>query len=222
VSTWEGKTKLPVGVIRAFFAALIGGVSLFLPDFSAVFAQEIPRGETASQAEIISDPITAAERALPLEEGGAAAGPAGTSSIGTVFRMVLSLALAAAAIYGVIFFIKRAGRRAETRDPFLKILASAHLGGNRYAHVVAVGAKAWLLGAAEGGVSLIGEIEDKDILNAMLLEDSRRSAEAPPGGFPRGRLPDFKAILSRLGMPVDSGAPGADNIRKRRERLKRL
>jgi flagellar protein FliO/FliZ len=131
--------------------------------------------------------------------------------------MVLTLALAALAIYGVVFFIKRASRRTDAKDPFLKILASAHLGYNRYAHVVAVGSKAWLVGASEGGVGLISEIEDKDTLNALFLEDSRKSAEAPTG-----RFLDFKAMLRRLGMPVETGVAGADNIRKRRERLKGL
>jgi flagellar protein FliO/FliZ len=182
-----------------------------------LFAQESPDGQTAELAAPRAEDPRAAERILWLEDAGtgAAAAPA-VSSTGTVLRMVLTLALAAAAIYGVIYFIKRAGRRAEVRDPFLKILASAHLGGSRYAHIVAVGGKAWLLGAAEGGVSLISEIEDKDTLNALLLEDSRKSAEAP------GRALDFKSMLRRLGMNVDSGAPGADNIRKRRERLKGL
>jgi len=83
--------------------------------------------------------------------------------------------------------------------------------------VVSVGSKAWLVGASEGGVGLISEIEDKDILNALFLEDSRKSAEAP-----QGRFLDFRAMLRRLGMPVESGVPGAENIRKRRERLKGL
>jgi flagellar protein FliO/FliZ len=127
----------------------------------------------------------------------------------------LTLILAAAAIYGVVYFFKRASRKAAARDPFLKILASASLGMNRAVHVVAVGSKAWLVGAAENGVNLIDEIEDKDALNAMMLEDSRKSAETPQGL-------DFKALLQRLGMKVDSAAPGAENIRKRRERLKGL
>jgi hypothetical protein len=74
------------------------------------------------------------------------------------------------------------------------------------------------VGAAESGVNLISEIEDKDVINTMLLEDSRKSAEAPTGPFP-----DFKALLQRLGMPVESGAPpGPEDIRKRGERLKGL
>jgi len=135
-------------------------------------------------------------------------------SIWAFVRMILVLAMAAAAIYGVVFFIKRASKKIDTKDPFLKILASTHLGSNRYAHVVSVGNKAWLLGSSDGGVNLIGEIEDKDVINAMLLEDSTKSAQTP------GRFPDFLSMLRRLGAPAESRTPSADEIRKRRERLK--
>ncbi|MDR2480102.1 MAG: flagellar biosynthetic protein FliO [Treponema sp.] len=169
------------------------------------------------------DPIAANEQALVLGEGGASNGPEQPkSSVSAILRILLVLILAAAAIYGVVFFIKRVSRRGEPRDPFLKILASAGLSPGRNIHIVAVGSQAWLVGAAEHSVNLISEIEDKDILNALFLEDSRKSAEAVPG-----RLPDFKSLLRRLGLPVESGAAldhqsAAENIRKRRERLKGL
>jgi flagellar protein FliO/FliZ len=210
------------GAIRPLLLAFVLGAAFCLITVPPVFAQSAQSADPAAgevapiQAE---DSIAAAERALVLEEVAAVPGAGGASSIGTILRMVLTLAVAAAAIYGVIYFIKRASRRAETRDPFLKVLAGAHLGANRYAYVVAVGSKAWLVGAAEGGVNLISEIEDKDTLNALLLEDSRKSAEAAPAG----RLLDFKTMLRRLGMSADSPErSGADSIRKRRERLKGL
>jgi flagellar protein FliO/FliZ len=139
-------------------------------------------------------------------------------SVWGIFRVILTLAVVAAAIYGLVFFVKRAARGGRAQDPFLKILADAPLGANRGAYIIAVGSKAWLVGAAESGVSLISEIEDQDIINAMLLEDSRKSAETPTG-----RFPDFRALLHRLGMPTESNAPpGPEDIRKRRERLKGL
>jgi flagellar protein FliO/FliZ len=131
--------------------------------------------------------------------------------------MVLVLALAAAAIYGVVFFIKRSSKQTVENDPFLKILASVHLGSNRYAHVVAVGSKAWLLGSSDGGVNLVGEIDDKDVINAMLLESSKRSAENASG-----RFPDFLSMIRRFGVSTETSSPSADDIRKRRERIKGL
>ena len=179
-----------------------------------VFIPAISAQEEPSQAQ---DTLRAAERTLTLEENSTSAAPSGGPSIWTVVRMVLTLALAAAAVYGVVFFVRRSSKQTVNNDPFLKILASAHLGSNRHAHIVAVGGKAWLLGSSDGGVNLIGEIEDKDVLNAMLLEDSRKSASVT-----QGRFPDFLAILRRLGAPAETRIPGVEDIRKRRERLKRL
>jgi flagellar protein FliO/FliZ len=165
------------------------------------------------------DPITAAERALTLDDGAVPAPvPAGgSSSVFSILRLLLVLVFAAAAIYGLVYLFKRATRREEIKDPFLKVLASAHLGSNHYAHVLSLGSKAWLVGAAEGGVNLISEIEDKDTLDALLLEDSRKSAESASG-----RFIDFKTMLRRLGVPVQAGVPTAEDIRRRRERLKGL
>jgi flagellar protein FliO/FliZ len=163
------------------------------------------------------DPITAAEQALSLGDdiSGTTAAPSAASALG-ILRILLTLAVVAAAIYGIVFFIKRTSRNTRTRDPFLRILASVPLGTNRGAHIIAVGSRAWLVGAAENGVNLISEVEDKDVLNAMLLEDSRKSAETP-----MGRFPDFRALLHKLGAPAESGAPPSpDTIRKRSERLK--
>jgi flagellar protein FliO/FliZ len=131
--------------------------------------------------------------------------------------MILVLAMAAAAVYGVVFFIKRSSKQPVESNTFLKILASAHLGSNRYAHIVAVGSKVWLLGASDGGVNLIGEVDDKDVINAMLLEDSRKISSAPSN-----RLPDFLSMLRRLGAQSESRSSGADDIRRRSERLKGL
>jgi len=187
---------------------------------TVLFAQEEPSGEEIAVQETPAiDPIIAREQTLSWEdyETRDVATPP-TTSVWGIFRVILTLAVVAVAIYGLVFFVKRAARGGRGQDPFLKILASAPLGANRGAYIIAVGSKAWLVGSAESGVNLISEIEDKDVLNAMLLEDSRKSAEAPTGPFP-----DFKALLQRLGMPMESNAPpGPENIRKRGERLKGL
>jgi flagellar protein FliO/FliZ len=183
--------------------------------FQGLFSEEIPIEQIIHPAE---DLLRTAEQAFTFGDESAATGAEEYNpSIWPVIRMILTLALAALAVYGVVFLIKKASKRTETQDPFLRILASAHLGSNRYAHVAAVGTQAWLLGSSDGGVNLIGEINDKDILNAMLLEDSRKTAETPTG-----RLPDFLSMLRRMGTPAGYEAPDAGNIRKRRERLKGL
>jgi len=163
------------------------------------------------------DPYRAAERDMHWGSPSPSIAQTPGTDIWVIVRMVLVLALAAAAIYGIVYIFKRASKQTPTNDPFLKILANAHLGVNRYVHIVSVGSRAWLLGSGESGVNLISEIDDQDVINAMLLDDSRKTAETT-----QGRFHDFLAIMRRLGTPAKTGAPGADEIRKRRERLRGL
>jgi len=204
----------------SLFALLVLSLGLFvqIPYISAQEGLSQDEGALSEQAQE-RDP-RAWERNISFDDndggnavtGETVAGP----SVWSVVRMVLVLALAAAAVYGVVFFIKRASKPAAASDPFLKVLAAAHLGSNRYAHIVSVGGKAWLLGSSDGGVNLIGEIDDKDVINAMLLEDSTKSARS------QSRFPDFLGMIRRFGAPAERNAPSADDIRKRRERLKGL
>ena len=200
-----GRIKLSVGAFRALFIILSIGSLLILPSVS-VPAQEEP-----------VDAHTLAEQAIILGDGGAGmATPVPITSPFGMLGVVLTLALVAVAIYGVVFLLKKATRGGRVaQDPFLKVLASAPVGANRGVHVVNLGSQAWLVGSAEHGVNLIGEVTDKETLDAMILEDSRRGAD-----FPSGKLPDFRSMLRRFGMPADSGTPSPENIRKRSDRLK--
>ena len=207
---------------------LLLGVGL-LVQIPIISAQEnasadsvISTGQTAENEGSVVDPLRAAEQAFTLEENTVTDGPAAGPSVWSVVRMILTLALVAVAIYGVVIIIRRSAKKTVSNDPFLKVLANAHLGSNRYAHIISVGSRAWLLGSSDGGVNLIGEIEDKDILNAMLLEDSRKTTSAASASMPFGRFPDFMGMLRRLGAPAETGTPSADDIQKRRERLKKL
>jgi flagellar protein FliO/FliZ len=165
------------------------------------------------------DPLRAAELAFTFGDSATDITPIAGPSVWTVVRMILVLALVAAAIYGIVFLFKRASKRSPESDPFLKVLASTHLGLNRYAQIISVGSKAWLVGTSEGGVSLISEIDDKEIIDAMMLEDSNKTAVAATG-----KLADFSSLLRRLGLKTENQTkiPTADDIRKRRERLKGL
>ncbi|MDR3304028.1 MAG: flagellar biosynthetic protein FliO [Treponema sp.] len=166
----------------------------------------------------------AVERALPLGEEAAAVSATGAASAFTLLRMLLVLALAALAIYGVVIFMKRISRPAQQKDPHLKVLARVPLGAGSVAAVVAVGSKAWLVGAGESNVSLLAEITDQELIDTMLLDESRRVVETG------GKLADFGALLRRatgrtatggLDTALDNGLR-PENVRKRRERLKEL
>jgi flagellar protein FliO/FliZ len=189
--------------IRVVFAVLLAALTFFSGNPPLLYSQN----ESLAGEETLV--FGGAEPEVPLPGPGV--------SVSLILRTLLALILAAAAVYGVVYFFKRASRPSEQRDPNVRLLSSVHLGANRFIHAVSVGRRVLLLGAGDGGVSLITEIDDQDTIDAMLLEDSRKNAEAASG-----RFPDFKAMFRRLGGPAGNRPPGADNIRKRRERLKGL
>lgn len=152
----------------------------------------------------------------------------GLSTFLLILRLVLALALVAAAIYGIVFFLKKIARPETQQGRFVKVLASAALGTNKAVHVIAVGAKAWLVGDTEnGGVSLIAELTDQETIDAMLLEDSRRNAEnAGKTGFANlfSNVLGSKAGVTGKNETADetAAAPTADRLRKTRERLQEM
>jgi len=146
------------------------------------------------------------------------------SSVFVMLRMILVLALAALAIYGVVFFIKRLTKPRQIRDPHLKILARIPLSNDTYAAVLSVGAKAWLVGGGSGGVNLISEIDEIESLETMLIDDARKTAEEGAGpvlSF-RALLERFKKAPNPPGSGDDQNVSNADSLRKQRERLKGL
>jgi len=169
----------------------------------------------ATAGTIVNENDLALDTAVTPATETAAASP---SSLGAIVRTVIALILVAAAIYGVVFLLKKIARPPSTKDQFLKVLSSAHLGSNRFVHVVALGGKAWLVGASDGGVRLISELDDQETVDAMLLEDSRRQANS---SLPRAL--DFKALMRRFGaggeLPPNVSL---DSIRRKRERLNKL
>jgi flagellar protein FliO/FliZ len=198
---------------KYFFAVCVISAGLFVCNLNNVSAQD---AAGSSGEEFVFQWDTDADEALP----------APTPTIFVVLRMVLVLALAAAAIYGVVFFFKRLSRPAAQKNPYLKVLASAPLSTGSSVSVVSLGNKAWLLGVGTGagssGVSLIAEITDREMVDAMLLDDSRKG---PYGSHDGGRpkLLDFSALLHRLGGGGTAGERlSADDLRKRRERLNNL
>jgi flagellar protein FliO/FliZ len=202
-------------ILFIFFSSafLSGGFFIGIPLLSAQNL-ETPAGPSSPAAEDPGeDSLVLAERAIILEENPPAVNvPDPPGSVFLILRMILILVLAALAVYGVIFLFRRAGRPRASNDPYLKLLASISLAPGCSVHLVSLGSRAWLVGSGST-VTLLSEVEDPDLVGAMILEEAGRDSGA-------GR--DFRSLLSRLGLSLGKEPPAADNIRKRRERLKRL
>jgi flagellar biosynthetic protein FliO len=179
-------------------------------------------GSEAALSENGAAPVSRAEEEFLFsfdddEAPAGTAAAAGPSPVFAIFRMILVLALVAGLIYLVVFFLRRFSRPQAEQNPHLKILATTHLGGGRFIHVVSVGKNAWLVGAGEGGINRIADIADQEAVDAMLLDASRKSAEENVNP-----ISTFQALLKRFSAPSVPPEDRLENLRKRRERFKRF
>ena len=198
------------------FKPFVGFILLFIlfshSGFSAITML------SAQESDVIVGSTAIDESSIILGETPVAPVPEGESSIWVLLRMILVLALAALAIYGVVFFVKRLAKTPESLDPNLRVLAKVPLSTDTFAAVVSIGAKAWLVGGASGGINLISELEDSETLETMLIEDAEKIAQAE-----NRKVFNFASLIGSLsGANRQNPAVnnGVENIRKRRQRLR--
>ena len=215
------KLKLYQPYKGVLFVFLFICLSLFLGVVELSAQEQEPLSPEAISA-AVADSTRVDESTIFLGEAPDIPAAASGSTTFVVFRMVLVLAVTALAIYGVVFFIKRVARPQESRDPHLKVLARTALSNDTFAAVISVGEKAWLVSGGSGAVNLISEIDDKEPLESMLLDDANRASEPQ-------RFIDFRSLLSKFN-PSKNKSQGihaqgmngfnTDFLKKQRERLR--
>lgn len=187
-----------------------------LPGFAQ--DQEAPSTADPRAAEEVyrfsdADTANATDGAVdPSDDGTAASGDGevvGGAAFGLsdLLRMVLVLVLVIGAVYGVLALLRKKGRPPEYESSAIRLLASQTLPGNKAVHAVQVGNTVYLLGAAEGGMTVISTVTDQETVDTLVLEHSRQQS-ASSGGF--------SALLNRW-LTGSSGAaeggastPGAE------------
>ncbi len=177
---------------------------LFSLTFSFLFGQNAlnSAGGSASTSETeitLSIPDSNAETSLAFSETGS------KSSVWPFIKMILVLLLVVAAIYGLLYFLKRRGNGVKSEDEFLRRVAYLNLGQGKSVEVVTlVDRGAYLLGVTEGGINLIAEVKDEELIQAMNLYADKKSNSSKPKNF---------ADVLDLFMP---GGPRENNASERK------
>jgi flagellar biosynthetic protein FliO len=141
-----------------------------------------------------------------------------------LIRVIFVLAIVCALVYGVLWMLKKGTRLSAAKDPYLKAVSSVPLTPSASVHVVTVGSQAFVLGVTDRAVSLIGEVSDAELVDAMNLEADKRSIE-PVGSFSNVLAKFFpspaKANVERARDAPDSaperGAAGASSMAESQE-----
>ena len=130
-----------------------------------------------------------------------AASAAGPNTFLYFLRMIVVLALVVGAMYAVFTVMRRLARPRDKGDSPIRVLASTPLGAGKSVYLLGLGSKAWLVGSSEHSISLIAEVDDKELIDGLELE---AATGKPPAST------DFSGLLSSL---LNRGGPGASRSR---------
>lgn len=192
---------------------------------AGLYAQSSREEDGVSQSEqtgafsITTDPSQIPIDVSPSVRDNASSGA--PSMAGLFIRMILALAVVAGIAYVIFYFIKKTARSANDSDPFLRRVSQISLSPGKSVQVVTLQDNAFVIGVSDESISLIGRIEDKELINAMNLYADRNQKVSKPHSF--------REILDMF-MPGSSKEPeediysqqassSEDALKRQRERL---
>ena len=150
-------------VILFSFFLICSAVCVFADD--AVASGDNDSSVTHGETSIV---LQTDETALPVQDVSPPRASR-SSTFSLLLQLIISLAAVCALIYGVLYFIRRSKQFTAADDPFLKNVANLPLAPNKTLYIVTLIDKAYLIGASDASLSLIAEITDKELIDAMNL-----------------------------------------------------
>jgi len=91
-------------------------------------------------------------------------------SVWDIVKVVLILAAVIAVIYAIFYGLKKAGGGKFQDDGLIRLLGSRSLSQNGAVHLIEVGAKYYLIGSADGSVTHLADIDDKETVDEIVLK----------------------------------------------------
>lgn len=105
------------------------------------------------------------------------------STAKTFVRMIIVLIIVIALIYGVLWFIRKKTNIVKTDDDYLRKVAYINIAPGKTVEVITLIDKAYLIGVTEDNITLLGEIDDKELIQAMNLNADKNSNTKKPATF---------------------------------------
>ena len=107
----------------------------------------------------------------------------GPSTVGMFVRMIIVLVIVIGLIYGVLWFIKKKTNVVKTDDDYLRRAAYINIAPGKTIEVITLIDKAYLIGVTEDNITLLGEIDDKELISAMNITADKKNNTKKPTTF---------------------------------------
>ena len=157
--------------------------------------------QAAAQSQSLPDETTLLIEDSPAAGAGAAGAlpSSGASTLWVFFRMIFVLIVVVACIYLVMSFMKeKLGGSVADDDTFLRKVAQVTIAPGKTVQIVTLLEHAYLIGVTDNSIDLLGEITDKELVDAMNLNADKKQNAA--------RARNFEEILSLFLNPKSSNA----------------
>lgn len=107
-----------------------------------------------------------------------------TSTTGMFVRMIIVLIVVVLLIYAFFWFVKRkTNNNLKTDDDYLRRVAYLNVAPGKTVEVITLIDKAYLIGVTEDNITLLGEIDDKELITAMNLNSDKKTNVKKPATF---------------------------------------
>ena len=117
------------------------------------------------------------------ESGNNASTYKGPSTVGMFVRMIVVLVIVIGLIYGVLWFIKKKTNVVKTDDDYLRRAAYINIAPGKTIEVITLIDKAYLIGVTEDNITMLGEIDDKELISAMNITADKKNNTKKPATF---------------------------------------
>ena len=149
---------------------------------AAVFALYSQNQTTQNETPLTEESIVFSDEST-VESGNNSSSYKGPSTVGMFVRMIVVLVIVIGLIYGVLWFIKKKTNVVKTDDDYLRRAAYINIAPGKTIEVITLIDKAYLIGVTEDNITLLGEIDDKELISAMNITADKKNNTKKPATF---------------------------------------
>lgn len=149
---------------------------------TAVFALYSQNQTTQNETPLTEESIVFSDEST-VESGNNSSSYKGPSTVGMFVRMIVVLVIVIGLIYGVLWFIKKKTNVVKTDDDYLRRAAYINIAPGKTIEVITLIDKAYLIGVTEDNITLLGEIDDKELISAMNITADKKNNTKKPATF---------------------------------------